>query len=159
MVEIEVARLLEQTLQLDRMAAISIDRAHSSQRLLDGCAVLAGSLRVRRGLNHPVREERQDQRKVLLALRLTAQYSPSLLGFTAPLPMPMRDWRRDHCLDLFVGMRIRVGGKLIQAIPQSRDRPVDHRTGASEQPQRIRLELVGQAQRIAQGLPIPTGAH
>jgi hypothetical protein len=101
-------------------------------------------------LDHPVGEQRDDQGELLLACGLPAQDATCLFRFTAPLAMTMNKRRGNHLLHLFVGVGVHARSKRIKLIPQGGDREIHHLPGNVQQPERVCLDLVRQAERIAQ---------
>src|SRR5215831_10822923 len=73
--------------------------------------------------------------------------------------MTVSTWGSHHLLDLLVGRRVRAGRKRIKPVPQNSDHKVNHLAGHIQQPQRVRLDFIGQMQWIAQGLLITACAH
>ena len=57
-----------------------------------------------------------------------------------------------HLFDLFVGMGMRAGRKLVKSIPQGCDHEVNHLARDIQQAQGLCLDLVWQAQRITERL-------
>jgi hypothetical protein len=62
-------------------------------------------------------------------------------------------------VDLFPGGAGALGGKLVEARPEGGERLVDHGTAGVEEPQRIRLGRVREAEVIAQGLSAACPHH
>src|SRR5204862_7280188 len=114
---------------------------------------------VRFWLNHSLLKQREDERELLLALRLPAKDAACLFCYAAPLPMTVGKLRGDHLLNLLVGIGVGAYRKLIKPIPQGCNREVNHLTGCIEQSQGIRLDLIWQTQGIAQVLLITTCVH
>lgn len=150
--QVEVTGLLDQALPFDRVAPIALTLAQLSNCLFNRGTDLPSLPHGGLGLDHAMAEQRKNARKLLLALRLSTENTSRLLGFTAPLSMPVDHSRGDQLFDLVVGIPSGAGGELVQPFPQSRDRAVNDVAGQIQQPQRVCLQVVGQAQRIAQRL-------
>ena len=104
------------------------------------------------GANEPRAQEGQDLQEVLLAAGLGAQDATDYLRLTAPLPTPMGLRAGQEGVHLFPGGTGALGREGIQLRPEGGERPVDDGPAGVEEPQRVGLGLIGQAEVIAQGL-------
>ena len=89
--EVVIAGLLDEALQVHLTAPIAVLVSQAGQRGFDRWAVLACWFVLRFGVEHALLEQWQHEGKALFALGLSPQDAPGLLGFTAPLPVSMRN--------------------------------------------------------------------
>ncbi len=145
--------LLDHVLQRHEAGVVP---SHVSLKGRDGCsdgfALLAGWPRLGLGTNEPCAQDRQDLREDLLARGLGAQEATDHLRLAAPLPTPMGLRAGQEGVHVFPGGTRPLGGKLVETRPEGGECQVDDRPAAVEEPQRILLGRVGQAEVIAQGL-------
>ena len=95
----------------------------------------------------------------MLALCLPTQDAPGLLGFTAPLAVPVKSRGAHEGRDLLVGVLALALNEVVQALPQGHHGGIDDLARDVEQTQGIDLHLVGQAHGIAEGLYGSACAH
>ncbi len=115
-------------------------------------ALLAGWPRLGLGTNEPRAQEGRHLREGVFARGLGAQEATDHLRLAAPLPAPMRRRTGQEGVDVFPGGIRPLGGKLVEVGPERGERLVDHRPAGAQEPQRVGLGRVGQAEVIAQGL-------
>jgi len=104
------------------------------------------------GANEPCAQEGQDLREDLLARGLRAQEATDYLRLAAPLPAPMGLRAGQEGVDVFPGGTGALSNEGIQTRPEGGKRLVDHGTAGVEEPQRIGLGRLREAEVIAQGL-------
>src|SRR5215469_9446070 len=159
LLEVEVAALFKQALQLDGASPVVIALVEIGQGLLDRFAIFPGALLLRLRRDHPCREEGQDARKLLFAVGLTPQNSASLLCLAAPLAVSVWIAGADQGGDLLIGKGTVACPKCVQLWPQSSYSSIDNRARDIEQAQRIRLGAIRQADGVAEGLVCRARSH
>ena len=153
MEEEEVAALLDHVLPRHEARIVRIRIAlEGGDGRGNNRALLACWRRLGLGANESRAQEGQDLQEVLLAAGLGAQEATDYLRLAAPLPTPMGLRAGQEGVHLFPGGTGALGGKLVELRPEGGERLVDDGPAGVEEPQRVGLGLVGQAEVIAQGL-------
>jgi hypothetical protein len=85
----------------------------------------------------------------LLTLSLRAHQATGRLTFASPLSITMRLRGSNELSHLFPGRSCMLGHEVIEGRPQLHQRCIDHETTGIQQPKRIRLRRIREANTVA----------
>ncbi len=134
MFEEEITPLLDHIVQGDKGGVVLPKRLLKSlDGFFDALAVLACRSLLGLGANEAIGEDGLNQRKDLLALRLSSHDPASSLGLAAPLPVPMGVRRVDQLHDMFPGWASSRLQEVVKLRPELDQGCIDHRAAGIEQ--------------------------
>jgi hypothetical protein len=132
--------------------AFGVVLAQAREGLLDRLAVFSCGFLLGLWCDHARREQGQDARELLFAVGLRAQDPTRLLGFAAPLAVPMRITGCDHGGHLLIGVRCLARPKGVELWPEGDHGGIDHLARDIQQAQGILLNRIRQTDRVAEAL-------